>query len=147
MNNLKKLKLLVASALLSSTAVYADDCINGNQTNCGVIITGSQTIDIDRNISTTNKRGINIFQKGEVIFSIDGNISTNSNITSAAGITIDGTAATNNVINMIGNIETTSSGGAEQMHGIRLTGGASNNTVNVTGNVSTSGNISSGILT
>ena len=28
MNNLKKLKLVVASALLSSTAVYADDCTN-----------------------------------------------------------------------------------------------------------------------
>ena len=106
MTNLKKLKLLVASALLSSTTVYADDCINEEQTNCGVIITGSQTIDIDRNISTTNKRGVNIFQKGEVILSINGNISTDSNITGAAGINIDGTAATNNVINMIGNIKT-----------------------------------------
>jgi uncharacterized protein YerC len=37
MNNLKKLKLLVASALLSSTAVYADDCTDTSATNCGII--------------------------------------------------------------------------------------------------------------
>ena len=61
MNNLKKLKLLVASALLSSTAVYADDCIDTSATNCGITISGNQTIDIDSSISTTeNERGIHI---------------------------------------------------------------------------------------
>ena len=57
MNNLKKLKLLVASALLSSTAVYAEDC---TETNCGIDISGNQTIDIDSPISTTNEPGVQV---------------------------------------------------------------------------------------
>jgi len=145
MNNLKKLKLLVASALLSSTAVYADDCTDTSATNCGITISGNQTIDIDSSISTTNERGINITKSSNTL-TIDGDITVNSNINSAEGIMITTSPASNNVINMIGNISTISSGGAEQMHGIRLNNGASNNTVNVTGNVSTSGNISSGII-
>ena len=40
MTNIKKLKLLVASALLSSTAVYADDCTDTSATNCGITISG-----------------------------------------------------------------------------------------------------------
>ena len=60
MNNLKKLKLVVASALLSSTAVYADDCTDTSATNCGITISGNQTIDIDSSISTTNQRGVQV---------------------------------------------------------------------------------------
>ena len=145
MNNLKKLKLLVASALLSSTAVYADDCTDTSATNCGITISGNQTIDIDSSISTTNERGINITNSSNTL-TIDGDITVNSNVDNTEGIMITTSPASNNVINMIGNISTISSGGAEQMHGIRLNNGASNNTVNVTGNVSTSGNISSGII-
>ena len=146
MNNLKKLKLLVASALLSSTAVYADDCINNSATNCGITISGNQTIDIDSSISTTeNERGIFI-TNGSNTLTIDGDITVNSNINYAEGILIVTSPASNNVINMIGNISTISSGGAEEMHGISLNDGASNNTVNVTGDVSTTGNNSSGIL-
>ncbi len=146
MNNLKKLKLLVASALLSSTAVYADDCINNSATNCGITISGNQTIDIDSSISTTeNERGIFI-TNGSNTLTIDGDITVNSNINYAEGILIVTSPASNNLINMIGNISTISSGGAEEMHGISLNDGASNNTVNVTGDVSTTGNNSSGIL-
>ena len=36
MNNLKRLKLLVASALLSSTSIYADDSKETSATNCGI---------------------------------------------------------------------------------------------------------------
>jgi len=135
MNNLKKLKLLVSSALLSSTAVYADDCINNSATNCGITISGNQTIDIDSSISTTeNERGIFI-TNGSNTLTIDGDITVNSNINYAEGILIVTSPASNNVINMIGNISTISSGGAEEMHGISLNDGASNNTVNVTGDV------------
>ena len=71
MNNLKKLKLLVASALLSSTAVYADDCSDNSATNCGITISGNQTIDIGSSISTTNERGIfisNAFELTQIVW-------------------------------------------------------------------------------
>ena len=87
MNNLKKLKLLVASALLSSTAVYADDCSNTSATNCGISISGNQTIDIDSSISTTDEKGIYI-SNGSNTLTIDGNITTTSSVDRATGIKI-----------------------------------------------------------
>ena len=119
MNNLKKLKLLVASALLSSTAVYADDCTNTSATNCGITISGSQTIDIGSSIDVNDVTGININSISNTL-TIDGDITVNSNVDSARGISITNSPASNNVINMIGNISTTSSGGAVKMHGILL---------------------------
>lgn len=144
MNNMKKLKLLVASALLSSTAVYADDCSNTSATNCGITISGSQTIDIDSSIDVENVKGINITKSANTL-TIDGDITVNSSVNSAYGLNIsDG--GNNNVINMTGNISTISTGGATKMHGIRIGLNSSTNTVNVTGNVSTTGANSSGIL-
>ena len=87
MNNLKKLKLFVASALLSSTAVYADDCSNTSATNCGISISGNQTIDIDSSISTTDEKGIYI-SNGSNTLTIDGNITTTSSVDRATGIKI-----------------------------------------------------------
>ena len=105
MNNLKKLKLLVASALLSSTAVYADDCTDTSATNCGITISGNQTIDIDSSISTTDEKGINI-TNGSNTLTIDGNITTTTGTVDAAmGISIDSVNAENNVINMTGDID------------------------------------------
>ncbi len=117
MNNLKKLKVLVASALLSSTAVYADDCTDTSALNCGITISGNQTIDIDSSISTYRCKGINITNSSNTL-TIDGDITVNSNVDSARGIMITTSPASNNVINMIGNISTISSGGAVKMHGI-----------------------------
>jgi len=146
MNNLKKLKLLVASALLSSTAVYADDCSNTSATNCGISISGNQTIDIDSSISTTDEKGINI-TNGSNTLTIDGNITTTTGTENAAmGIRIDSVNAENNIINMTGDIETITNGSATSANGIAVTNSASNNTVNITGNISTSGNTLSGIL-
>ena len=139
---MNKLKLLVASALLSSTAVYAEDC---TETNCGIDISGNQTIDLGSSIDVNDVTGININSISNTL-TIDGDITVNSNIDSARGISITNSPASNNVINMIGNISTISSGGAVKMHGILLNDGASNNTVNVTGNVSTSGINSSGVI-
>ena len=144
MNNLKKLKLLVASALLSSTAVYADDCTDPSVRNCGITISGNQTIDIDSSISTTDEKGIYI-SNGSNTLTIDGNITTTSSVDRATGININSVNATNNVINMTGGITTISVDGAERSKGILLTGGANNNTVNVTGPLSTSGNYGTGI--
>ena len=59
MTNLKKLKLLVASALLSSTGVYANDCSDTTAMNCGITISGNQTIDIGSDISVRDEPGIN----------------------------------------------------------------------------------------
>ena len=146
MNNLKKLKLLVASALLSSTAVYADDCSNTSATNCGISISGNQTIDIDSSISTTDEKGINI-TNGSNTLTIDGNITTTTGTENAAmGIRIDSVNAENNIINMTGDIETITNGSATSANGIAVTNSASNNTVNITGNISTSGNTLSGIV-
>jgi len=146
MNNLKKLKLLVASALLSSTSVYADDCTdNTSTTNCGINISGNQTIDIGSSISTTDEPGININSSSNTL-TIDGNITVNSSINRAFGLNIDNGENNNNVINMTGDISTISTGGATGMHGIRIGPASSSNTVNVTGNVSTTGGNSSGIL-
>ena len=146
MNNLKKLKLLVASALLSSTAVYADDCSNTSATNCGISISGNQTIDIDSSISTTDEKGINI-TNGSNTLTIDGNITTTTGTNDAAmGIRIDSVNAENNIINMTGDIETITNGSATSANGIAVTNSASNNTVNITGNISTSGNTLSGIV-
>ena len=146
MNNLKKLKLLVASALLSSTAVYADDCSNTSATNCGISISGNQTIDIDSSISTTDEKGINI-TNGSNTLTIDGNITTTTGTKDAAmGIRIDSVNAENNIINMTGDIETITNGSATSANGIAVTNSASNNTVNITGNISTSGNTLSGIV-
>ena len=100
MNTLKKLKLLVASALLSSTGVYANDCSDTTATNCGITISGNQTIDIDSSISTTNERGIFI-SNGSNTLTIDGDITVNSNINAAEGIKINSSPASNNVINML----------------------------------------------
>ncbi|XOJ84820.1 hypothetical protein ABXT54_01020 [Methylophilaceae bacterium Uisw_099_01] len=144
MNNLKKLKLLVASALLSSTAVYADDCTDPSARNCGITISGNQTIDIDSSISTTDEKGIYI-SNGSNTLTIDGNITTTSSVDRATGINIHSVNATNNVINMTGSITTISVDGAERSKGILLSGGANNNTVNVTGPLSTSGNYGTGI--
>ena len=144
MNNLKKLKLLVASALLSSTAVYADDCTDPSARNCGITISGNQTIDIDSSISTTDEKGIYI-SNGSNTLTIDGNITTTSSVDRATGINIHSVNATNNVINMTGGITTISVDGAERSKGILLSGGANNNTVNVTGPLSTSGNYGTGI--
>ena len=146
MNNLKKLKLLVASALLSSTAVYADDCTDTSATNCGITISGNQTIDIDSSISTTDEKGINI-TNGSNTLTIDGNITTTTGTENAAmGIRINSVNAENNIINMTGDIETITNGSATNANGIAVTNSASNNTVNITGNISTSGNTLSGIL-
>ena len=146
MNNLKKLKLLVASALLSSTSVYADDCTDTSATNCGITISGNQTIDIDSSISTTDEKGINI-TNGSNTLTIDGNITTTTGTENAAmGIRIDSVNAENNIINMTGDIETITNGSATNANGIAVTNSASNNTVNITGNISTSGNTLSGIL-
>jgi len=146
MNNLKKLKLLVASALLSSTSVYADDCTDTSATNCGITISGNQTIDIDSSISTTDEKGINI-TNGSNTLTIDGNITTTTGTANAAmGIRISNVDAVNNVINLTGDIETITNGSATNANGIAITSSASNNTVNITGNISTSGNTLSGIL-
>jgi len=144
MNDLKKLKLLVASALLSSTAVYADDCTDPSARNCGITISGNQIIDIDSSISTTDEKGIYI-SNGSNTLTIDGNITTTSSVDRATGINIHSVNATNNVINMTGGITTISVDGAERSKGILLSGGANNNTVNVTGPLSTSGNYGTGI--
>ena len=146
MNNLKKLKVLVASTLLSSTAVYADDCTDTSALNCGITISGNQTIDIDSSISTTDEKGINI-TNGLNTLTIDGNITTTTGTANAAmGIRISNVDAVNNVINMTGDIETITNGSATSANGIAITNSASNNTVNITGNISTSGNTLSGIL-
>jgi hypothetical protein len=146
MNNLKKLKLLVASALLSSSAVYADDCTDTSALNCGITISGNQTIDIDSSISTTDEKGINI-TNGLNTLTIDGNITTTTGTANAAmGIRISNVNAVNNVINMTGDIETITNGSATDANGIAISGSASNNTVNIIGNISTSGNTLSGIL-
>ena len=145
MNNLKKLKLLVASALLSSTAVYADDCTDTSATNCGITISGNQTIDIDSSIDVEDVKGINITSSSNTL-TIDGDITVNSSVDRAFGLNIDNGGNNNNVINMTGDISTISTGGATGMHGIRIGPNSSINTVNVTGNVSTTGGNSSGIL-
>ncbi|MDB2703745.1 hypothetical protein N9Y70_03270 [Methylophilaceae bacterium] len=143
---MKKLKLLVASALLSSTSVYADDCTDTSATNCGITISGNQTIDIDSSISTTDEKGINI-TNGSNTLTIDGNITTTTGTENAAmGIRINSVNAENNIINMTGDIETITNGSATNANGIAVTNSASNNTVNITGNISTSGNTLSGIL-
>ena len=144
MNNLKKLKLLVASALLSSTAVYADDCTDTSATNCGITISGNQTIDIGSSIEVEDVQGINITSSSNSL-NINGDITVNSSVTGAVGLNINN-GGSNNVINMTGDISTISTGGAVTMHGIRIGTNQSSNTINVTGNVSTTGNNSSGIL-
>ena len=117
MNNLKKLKLLVASALLSSTAVYADDCTDPSARNCGITISGNQTIDIDSSISTTDEKGIYI-SNGSNTLTIDGNITTTTGTANAAmGIRISNVNAVNNVINMTGDIETITNGSATMRTG------------------------------
>ena len=144
MTNLKKLKLFVASTLLSSTAVYAD-CPDDEATNCGINITGNQTIDIDSSIDVEDVKGIDINSSSNTL-TIDGNITVNSSVDRAFGLNFNSLNATNNVINMTGDITTISTGGATGMHGIRIGPASSSNTVNVTGNVSTTGGNSSGIL-
>ena len=142
---MKKLKLLVASALLSSTAVYANDCSDTSATNCGITISGNQTIDIDSPIDVEDVKGIDINSSSNTL-TIDGNITVNSSVDRAFGLNFNSFNATNNVINMTGDITTISTGGATGMHGIRIGPASSSNTVNVTGNVSTTGGNSSGIL-
>jgi len=144
MNNLKKLKLLVASALLSSTSVYADDCSDTSATNCGITISGNQTIDIGSSIEVEDVQGINITSSSNSL-NINGDITVNSSVTGAVGLNINN-GGSNNVINMTGDISTISTGGAVTMHGIRIGTNQSSNTINVTGNVSTTGANSSGIL-
>jgi hypothetical protein len=141
MTNLKKLKLLVASALLSSTGVYADDC---TATNCGITISGNQTIDIGSNISVTDVRGVQVTGDSNTL-TIDGDITVNSSVNQRYALNIDG-GGNNNIINMTGNISTISIDGAINLNGIRIGRNVSSNTINVTGNVSTTGNNSSGIL-
>jgi len=142
MNNLKKLKLLIATVLLSSTAVYAEDC---TETNCGIDISGNQTIDIGSNISVTDERGVQITGDSNTL-TIDGDITVNSSVNNAFGLNISNGGNNNNVINMTGDISTISTGGATGMHGIRIGSNSSSNTINVTGNVSTTRGNSSGIL-
>ena len=84
MTNIKKLKLLVASALLSSTAVYADDC---KETNCGIDISGNQTIGIGSNISVTDEQGVQITGDSNTL-TIDGDITVNSSVNNAFGLNI-----------------------------------------------------------
>lgn len=141
---MKKLKLLVASALLSSTTVYADDCTDTSATNCGITISGSQTIDIGSSIDVENVKGINITSSSNSL-NINGDITVNSSVNSAVGLNINN-GGSNNVINMTGDISTISTGGATGMDGISIRTNQSSNTINVTGNVSTTGNNSSGIL-
>ena len=140
---MKKLKLLVASALLSSTAVYADDCTDTSATNCGIDISGNQTIDIGSDIEVEDVQGINITNSSNTL-TIDGDITVNSSVDRAFGLNINNGG--NNVINMTGDISTISTGGATRLHGIRIGPNSSSNTINVTGNVSTTGVNSSGIL-
>ena len=140
---MKKLKLLVASALLSSTAVYADDCTDTSATNCGIDISGNQTIDIGSDIEVEDVQGINITNSSNTL-TIDGDITVNSSVDRAFGLNINNGG--NNVINMTGDISTISTGGATRLHGIRIGPNSSSNTINVTGNVSTTGANSSGIL-
>ena len=85
MNNLKKLKLIVASALLSSSAVYAED---STETNCGIDISGNQTIDIDSSIDVEDVKGINITSSSNTL-TIDGNITVNSSVDRAFGLNIE----------------------------------------------------------
>jgi len=145
MNHIKKIKLLVASALLSSTGVYADDCTDTSATNCGITISGNQTIDIGSSIEVEDVKGINITNDSNTL-TIDGDITVTSSVNRAFGINIDDGGNNNNVINMTGNISTISTGGATGMHGIRIGPNSSSNTINVTGNVSTTGSNSQGIM-
>ncbi len=145
MNHIKKIKLLVASALLSSTGVYADDCTDTSATNCGITISGNQTIDIGSSIEVEDGKGINITSDSNTL-TIDGDITVTSSVNRAFGINIDDGGNNNNVINMTGNISTTSFDGATGMHGIRIGPNSSSNTINVTGNVSTTGSNSQGIM-
>ena len=144
MTNFKKLKLLVASALLSSTAVYAD-CPDDEATNCGINISGNQTIDIDSSIDVEDAKGIDINSSSNTL-TIDGDITVNSSVNNAFGLNISNGGNNNNVINMTGDISTISTGGATRLHGIRIGRNVSSNTINVTGNVSTTRGNSSGIL-
>ena len=127
MNNLKKLKLLVASALLSSTGVYANDCSDTTATNCGITISGNQTIDIGSDISVRDVPGININSSSNTL-TIDGDITVNSSVDRAFGLNING-GGNNNIINMTGDISTISTGGATKMHGIRIGTNSSSNTI------------------
>ena len=144
MNNNNKLKLIVASALLSSNVVYANDCTEASATNCGITISGNQTIDIGSSIEVEDVQGINITSSSNSL-NINGDITVNSSVTGAVGLNINN-GGSNNVINMTGDISTISTGGAVTMHGIRIGTNQSSNTINVTGNVSTTGANSSGIL-
>ena len=84
---MKKLKLLVASALLSSTAVYADDCTDTSATNCGITISGNQTIDIDSSIDVEDVKGIDITSSSNSL-TINGDITVNSSVNAAVGLNI-----------------------------------------------------------
>jgi hypothetical protein len=79
-------------------------------TNCGITISGNQTIDIGSSISTTDERGINITNSSNTL-TIDGNITVNSSVDRAFGLNFNSLNATNNVINMTGVITTISTGG------------------------------------
>ena len=94
MNNMKKLKLLVASALLSSTTVYADDCTDTSATNCGITISGSQTNDIGSSIEVEDVKGINITSSSNSL-NINGDITVNSSVNSAVGLNINNGGSNN----------------------------------------------------
>jgi len=57
----------------------ADDCSNNEATNCGITISGNQTIDIGSSISTTDKRGVQITGDSNML-TIDGDITVNSSV-------------------------------------------------------------------
>jgi len=87
MNNNNKLKLIVASALLSSNVVYANDCTEASATNCGITISGNQTIDIGSSIEVEDVQGINITSSSNSL-NINGDITVNSSVNAAVGLNI-----------------------------------------------------------
>jgi hypothetical protein len=50
-----------------------NDCTDTTATNCGITISGNQTIDIGSSISTTNKLGVQVTGDSNTL-TIDGDI-------------------------------------------------------------------------
>ena len=88
-------------------------------TNCGITISGNQTIDIDSSICTW-KMNEELISLTVQIHSPSMVISLSTSSVMRCGLMIVTSPASNNVINMTGNISTISTGGAERMHGIRI---------------------------
>ena len=118
MNNLKKLKLLVASALLSSTAFML---MTVQTPQRRTVVLPSQVIKpsiLVLLLTWKMYKEFNITSSSNTL-TIDGDITVNSSVTGAVGLNINN-GGSNNVINMTGDISTISTGGAVTMHGIRI---------------------------